>query len=178
MRIALVTLAALVAFAAFAGCAPGGCPASAGGKCGAALVRWKLFDAATGLASSGCRVEDRAAGTKADVDIVALHAVEVASGSDSFPLGYEFACPLLEGTTRFELPQGTYRFSIEARACGKTPVGDAPPPVTRTVLHGEITNLSVIGIQIPPCTRTPICPDGGGQVAISCLDGGEGDLAP
>jgi hypothetical protein len=70
-----------------------------------------------------------------------------------------FNCAPLEQTTRFEIPAGSYLFRLSALACG-SPIGSSPPPVTRQVLTGEVTNLDAIAIGIPPGTVNPPC-DGG-----------------
>ena len=124
---------------------------------GAVVARWRLIDAPTGVLETGCRDSDPAERINVTVDHVRLR---VLPADPALP---EPACPTctapcgeLEATTAFEIPEGRYLFRLEALACGAT-VGDSPPPVERTVVRGEITNLSVIGISIAPMTISGDC---------------------
>jgi len=150
--------------------------ACATGDGGAVVVRWRLIDASTGGAASNCDVVDPSASIDLTVDEMRLR-IELASAPDGGASELDcasctFPCAPLEWTTDFEIPEGSYRFSLEARRCG-VPVGNAPPAVVRAVRRGEITNLNAIGISVPPCTVTPAsCPDGGPPIGTSCVDGG------
>jgi len=150
--------------AAASGCSPGGG--------GAAVVRWRLIDARTGAPAPGCEVYDEARRELlVRVDQIRLEVADAASGAPVACASCLFACAPLEGTTTFELPTGNYRFALAALRCGAL-VGDAPPPVVRSVQRGEITNLSAIGVTIPTCARTPAaCPDADAG-RFACADGG------
>jgi hypothetical protein len=153
---------------AVAGCAPG--------SGGAVVVRWRLIDSSTGGAAAGCDVVNPGASVSAHVDHMRLRiAAAVAPDGGGGVLDCPsclFPCAPLEWTTNFEIPEGDYRFSLEASSCG-VPVGNSPPPVIRAVRRGEITNLNAIGIDVAPCTVTPAaCPDGGPPIETSCGDAG------
>lgn len=136
------------------------CGCSSAGNGGAVVVRWRLIDGATGVISENCDVADTASGTDLHVDQMTLTVVDANTGqADACASCVAFGCAPLEQTTRFEIPAGSYLFSLAALACGR-PIGRAPPPVTRQVLTGEVTNLDAIAITIPPGTVDPPC-DGG-----------------
>jgi hypothetical protein len=137
------------------------------GNGGAAVVRWRLVDSETGMPMPGCDVPQSS--TRAHADQIRLRLTDAVAGIDVDCKSCLFDCAPLEGTTAFEIGAGTYRFSVEALRCGRT-VGSAPPPVVRTVQRGEITNLSAIGIAVPPCERTPATCDA--PPPGSCADGG------
>ncbi len=134
-----------------AGCAPG--------DGGAVVVRWKLIDAAAGQLATGCAIQDDSEANCSKwidvvVDHVRLRIENLVDGHEPPCATCVRACDSLEATTEFEIPEGRYRFSLEALSCGVR-VGNSPPPIERTVFVGQITNLDVIGISIPPGTITP-----------------------
>lgn len=130
-----------------AGCSPG--------SGGAVVMRWRFIDAPTGLLASGCRITDGPEQTDVTVKEVRLRVVPVDSSlPEQGCTTCTQPCTRLEATTDFEIPEGRYYFSLEARSCCHT-IGDSPPPVERTVLRGEIANLYVIGISIAPGTQLP-----------------------
>jgi hypothetical protein len=149
--------------------------ACASGDGGAVVVRWRLIDSSTGGAATTCDLEDPQAKVSVRVDTMRL-AIFPASAPDGGVTEVPcpscvFPCAPLEWTTNFEIPEGSYRFALEARACGVV-VGNSPPAMLRSVQRGEITNLDAIGVAMPPCTVTPTtCPDGGVTITTTC-DGG------
>ncbi len=157
------------------GLAAAGC---SNGDGGAVVVRWRLIDASTGGAAAGCDVDDAPASIKVHVDQMRLLIFPAGSSTADGGAGAldcascRFPCAPLEWTTNFEIPEGTWRFSLLASSCG-VPVGNAPPPVVRSVTRGQITNLNAIGVSMPPCTLAPTaCPDGGAPIVLGCSDGG------
>ena len=142
------------------------------GDGGSVVVRWRLVDQATGAAPAGCRAQDRAFccasldGAAVIVEAVRLRITPVESASDGAAadidcLSCRFPCSPLEQATRFEVPPGRYRLSIEALRCDR-PIGVTPPGVVREVRAGETTNLGAIEIRLLPGTPSlPACADAG-----------------
>jgi hypothetical protein len=158
-------LALLVAASALAS----GC---IGGKGGAIVVRWRLVDQATAQQFTSCDVSTPSDGTNIRVSIDRMRLL-VQPFVDDGDLGAyalpdllactsceDFPCSPPEHTTSFEIPEGTYRISLQALAAGcGTPVGLSAPAVVRAVRPGEVTNLDAIEIALPPGTTS--CGDGG-----------------
>lgn len=122
---------------------------------GAVVARWRLVDATTGQPRGSCEVVNPSPGAQIDV-IVDTVRVVVRALEDNHEIDCphcEFACGALEGTTSFSFEEGVYSIGVEARSCG-VPVGHPPAPVVRRIRKGEVTNLSALGILIPPCERT------------------------
>jgi hypothetical protein len=151
---------------ALAGCAPKTCPS---GGCGAAVVRWRLVDAATGATGDGCNLDTHVRDAKdpkraEECDAVSVHLagmkLRIVTAGDGGDVEARcdtcrFSCAPREWTTAFEIPAGTYRFSLVALGCDQNPLGGSPPAVVRTVRSGEITNLNSIAISFAPGTSDP-----------------------
>ena len=134
-------------------------------------MRWRILDPTTGVAAPGCHVEDRnwccaSVGAPVTIDAVRLRVAVASAASAGGAAEIEcpscrFPCAPLEHATRFEVPPGRFRLSLEALRCNQ-PIGVSPPAVVRDIRAGETTNLGAIEILIPPGTPSiPACGDGG-----------------
>jgi hypothetical protein len=114
---------------------------------GAVEARWDLRD------PNGVRIP---ACSSTPVASLRFALTPLAGGED--PCNTEpscrFACDLKTGATHFVIPVGDYSASLLALdGSGKSlgpPAVVAPEPVTRTVLEGKVTDLSVNLIIVTP----------------------------
>ncbi len=135
------------------------------------VVRWRLVDQLTGVLASGCDIDEGASdphATRVHVHEMKLVVTPASGGVEPSCPSCRFPCDRGEWTTEFSIPEGPYRLSLQALACG-TPIGESPPPVQRDIRRGEIANFGAIGILFPPCSRAPkVCLDGGTQILSGC----------
>jgi hypothetical protein len=114
---------------------------------GAVEARWDLRD------PNGVRIPECTS-----TPVVNLRFALAPLGGGADPCNSEpscrFACDLKTGATHFVIPEGDYSASLVALdASGRSlgpPAVVAPEPVTRTVLEGKVTDLSVNLIIVTP----------------------------
>jgi len=132
---------------------------------GAVSFRWRIVDRCTGESfDPGNHIDPAGTGACVDtgwrVDTLQLVALDSSSNDACTTSVCVFPCKQREATTAFEIPAGTYAFSIAATlgTDGGTSVcpSATPPPLVRSVKDAEITNLDVIQIEVATCTSS--CP--------------------
>jgi hypothetical protein len=115
---------------------------------GAVEARWDLRD------PDGVRIA-QCASTRVAWLRFALSAIEDGADPCAADPGCRFRCDLKAGATRFVIPPGDYAMALEPQGEDGLPLGPGqgvvtPAPVTRRVVNGQVTDLSVNLIIVTP----------------------------
>jgi hypothetical protein len=125
---------------------------------GAVSFRWRIVDQCTGNVIDIAQHTDHTTGacscTAGSGDCPTyswiVHTIRLVVSADQH---FDFPCKQREATTAFQIKEGEYPLSIEALQPGDDAGPDCqeaitPPPLVRSVINAQITNLDVIQIGV------------------------------
>jgi hypothetical protein len=119
---------------------------------GALDLSWQLFGQ-NGHACTGDLGPCQAIGA----DSVRVQLYPISCDPAQAHLIRSFGCPQQQGTTRFDVPVGTYCIAVDATDANNAVVAQGPAPVLRDVENGEVVELGAFALT---AAGTHSCPTG------------------